>query len=164
MTILIIVAALLAVLLFLLLTPIVIELDTTRNLYEVRLTAIAKVFFIYEDAHIGIRMRILGFETSIFPRKKSEPKKEKAPKQGKRMKLSPRKAWHKGSAIARSFMVRQFYLNIDTDDYAMNALLYPVAAVLSKGSRQFRINFNGDVALHLKITNSMQRILRAYFF
>ena len=62
--------------------------------------------------------------------------------------------------ILKSFRVRRFRVEIDTDDYVLNAYLFPVFHLLSRGRLQ--INFNGRNDIQIEITNRIGRIAWAW--
>ncbi|MFI5263114.1 MAG: hypothetical protein ACHQM6_01205 [Candidatus Kapaibacterium sp.] len=146
---------------FLLWTPIYLEADSPGRLLQIRIRGIGSARLVVSESRIGIGLNILGWEKNVFPGKGTKPKK----KGGVTLKRSTlKKMPRKILSVLRSFQVQNLYLNIDTDDYATNALLYPIGVLLSRPNRQMSINFLGEVELRLQIQNNLQRMLRAYLF
>jgi hypothetical protein len=158
---------------FLLLTPLVLELDSVRGICRVYYQGIASCDIFLQDGRFMLRIWVLGWRKTIDPfltkkkqttSKKTEPK-PKTPR--KRIKIKWVKwGMKKAIAVLRTFEVKDIYLNVDTDDFFIDALLYPVAFWLTRGSRwlsngnrSFQINFNGDVEIRLRIENRIGKIL-----
>jgi len=153
------------ILIFLLYTPIFLEIDSTRRLVQIRMRGVARVRIITRESKIGICLNILGWEKLIFPGTRRKRKEAAAKTSGFQLKRSTlKKMPAKILAVIRSFRVKIFDLNIDTDDYAVNALLFPFAVLLSRSNHSVRINFEGEVELRLTIENNLQHMLRAYLF
>ena len=148
---------------FLLLVPILIEIDSERDIYQVRIVGVARVNVIFGKPFILIQIHALGLTKTIDPlhlKIKTKKYQEEKPKKAKR--ISFQKVLRKADAILHTFRVRYFYVNIDTDDYAMNGLLYPFAVLASKPDRQFQINFQRERVLKLKVVNNLERMLLAF--
>jgi hypothetical protein len=64
--------------------------------------------------------------------------------------------------ILQSFRLIKMRVNFDTDDYILNAYLYPLFYFLSKNNRNLNINFNGDLYLELLMISRPIRIVLAY--
>jgi len=155
----------LAVLSFLLWTPILFEIDSSRKLLQIRIRGIASARLVIIESKIGIGLNVFGWQKIILAGRKEKPKEVKEKKSNFHLKRSTlKKMPRKIRSVLRSFRVQEFYLNIDTDDYATDALLYPVAVMFSRPNRQLSINFLGEVELRLQIQNNLQRMLRAYLF
>ena len=74
------------------------------------------------------------------------------------------KFWTKGRKILRSFEVKAFRLNLDTNNFVTNSYLYPLFYVLNHPLRQLNINYNGDSELLLIVENRLYKILFAFLF
>jgi hypothetical protein len=149
------------VVVFLLLTPIVIELDSEQNLYQIRISGIARMNIIFGEPFILIKIHAFGFEKIIDPMQ-MQWKRTRKERLKRERRFSFKKVMQKGTAIIRTFEIRYINMDIDTDDYALNALLYPFALLFSQPGRQIQINFHGENALKLKIVNNMERMLLAF--
>jgi hypothetical protein len=62
---------------------------------------------------------------------------------------------HKMLAVVKSCKVREFQLNLDTDDFCLNAQLFPVFYLASLRGTQVDINFCGKNNLDLVIENRL---------
>lgn len=162
---LVILGILIAVLLFLLFTPIVIEVDSSKDLYRLRWRGIGYVRPIFRDGRFLIRFRILFFTKQLDPLKKRKSKKKKARKRKKKTGTRwARKGLRKIGPIFRAIRVRHIYVNMDTNNAIINAWLYPAMRILSRGRRQLHINFNDVNEVKLKLTTSGFRFIRAFIF
>ena len=54
-------------------------------------------------------------------------------------------------------------MNWDTDDYILNAYLYPFTPFLYSPQKSFTINFEGKRDIELIIENRLGRILKTFF-
>lgn len=166
MIVLIILITLLVLITILLLIPIRFKVDSNRNIYlaEWKHLFSAKVMLQNEEPIMQLKSFFWKKEINLLeikstPNKKAQ-KKKKPPKQ-KKSKFNFRK---KIKPLLKSFQVRQFFINIDTNDYVWNAYLFPVFYFLKNDKRQMHINFNGNVEVLLEIQNRPIRILWALIF
>jgi hypothetical protein len=151
-------------LLYLLFAPFILEIDSPKDLYQVRFGAVATGELFFTESLPAIRMKVFGLQKilSPFEPKKKMVKEEKPAKEKKPRKISVQKMMRKGLNLFRSFKVTYFYLDLDTDDYVMNGLLYPIAARLSKPGRIVCINFESHVVTKLRIENTIGQMILAY--
>ena len=92
----------------------------------------------------------------INSQKKTKPKRKKEKKKKRKFNF-----WKKHKPLLKAIQVKQFYLNIDTDDYIWNAYLYPISNLLSNQKRQLKINFQGDFEILLEVQSRPIQILYA---
>jgi hypothetical protein len=81
------------------------------------------------------------------------PKKEK-PKKRRKLSLMIRRIYQ----VIKSFRLSEWELAIDSGDYAVNAQIYPLN-YFPKTFRHLFINFNGENFLVLKMSNSPWKVL-----
>lgn len=166
MTLLVIIISILVFVVTILLIPIRIKVDSNYHIYlvEWRHLFSAKLLWRNEEPIIFLKsffwkkeIPLLNIQTTS---KKKLPKEKKTSKRKKttfdfRKKIKP---------LLKSFQVRQFFINIDTDNYIWNAYLFPVFYFLKNKERQLHINFQGDVEVLLEIQNRPIRILWILIF
>jgi hypothetical protein len=164
----IIIILILALLMFLLLTPIYVYIDTNKKTYSLGVAGLVKGSIIPHKDFFLVRIRALFFKKTIDPLKISGKKREKKDKKEKhysmpnfsKMKGKGQDALKSGYAVLRSFKIRTFQANVDTGDYPLNAQLIPLAVALSKNNRMaVAINFEGNNSLKLHIENNVISIL-----
>jgi hypothetical protein len=118
-----------------LLLPLVIEINSDEGVYEFRLGGWMKYRFSAE--------------------------KWLAPPARGRTYFRSLRSWKNIRRVLASFEVRRFRLILDTDDFILNAYLYPVFVFLSGKNRVLAINFQGRNAVDILVTNRMWRVLWA---
>lgn len=149
-------------------TPLRIKIDTENQLYQVHWKGIAEAILIPLSNDFLIRFRVFFWKKDFYPlrqkakqlEKKEKTKKVKSTKQSSDLN----RRFKKGIQLLKSFEVKTFKLNLDTDNYIYNSYLYPVFYFLNKEHRQLKINYQGDLELQLEIENRLYRILIALFF
>ncbi|WP_266367204.1 hypothetical protein [Tellurirhabdus rosea] len=148
---------------WLLVARLAVVIDTDARLYLLQWQGVASARMV-ADGHV--RLWVLGWTRTINPwQRETRPASAVPAKKAKSRRTGPRPSFRtlrrKGLAVLRSFRVHEFYVNLDTDNYLTNAYLYPVMGVLSGPNRRFRINFNGDLTVRLRMENRLYRIVLA---
>ncbi len=157
----IIIVAVSSVICFLLLTPLVVEVDSVRRKYGIYYRGIAAIDLRWDEG-LYLQLWVLGWRKTIDPFGMRDQKPhEKKPQKPKRKRVAFSRIRRKLGHVLRSFTVKRFYVNVDTGDYPLNGLLYPLAGALSNERRTFHINFNGDVVVRIRIENRLGKILYA---
>ncbi len=147
---------------------LVIRVDSNQNIYELRWVSIgyAKLLFKHEQAFVKFRILFFTHTKSIDLPELFRSKAEKKPKTKKKSKKSY--SWktirHKTTKLFKSFKLEKFWLNIDTDNYYLNAFLYPVFHFLRGKNYRLKINYQGETELSLIVKNRPIRILFALLF
>lgn len=163
MTALYIVLAILVVLIVYLLTaPFYFEIDTTKELFRVRFHVLAGARLLGRNGALYVRWRILGFGREInlmSLQGKARPNKVTA--NSSKDSFNPR--WPKIRNAINSFKVNKFSVRLDTNDMALNGILFPMFATASWLTRkELWITFNQQNELILEIENNAFRLLKAY--
>lgn len=92
----------------------------------------------------------------------SKPKKPKA-KRSSSKSWKPKHPFRMFRRLWRSFHLIRFRWHLDTDDYVLNAYLFPLFQLTHpKKKLDWAINFNGKNELLLVIENRLGRILYAF--
>lgn len=158
----IILVAIGSVICFLLVTPLVIEVDSARHKYGIYYRGIAAIDLRWDEG-LYLQLWVLGWRKTIEPfgMLGEKPPKKKKPEKPKRKRMAFSKIRRKLGRVLRSFTVKRFYVNVDTGDYPLNAILYPLAGALSNERRTVCINFTGDVVVRIRIENRLGKILYA---
>lgn len=165
--VLIVLAGLLCLILFLLLSPIWIELDTRVPIGRLHWWGIGWLELYHEKQWMA-RLRIMFFK-KIFNLEKIAKKRIAKRKKKKREPENPKKSrmpfWlllRKMKRVFRSFTVEKWQLAIDTGDATLNARLYPLNWIPVLQGHLF-VNFNGDQHFQCRIRNTGWRLLWAWF-
>lgn len=159
---------LLAALLWLLWAPFRLEIDSTRGIYRLAWAPLAAATWLPEKGLDVVEIRVLFFRRKIALATvgKRKPKLEKPPatKQKRRPKPSGRarfslKNWSLVINLLKTFRVRHCRVWWDSDDFVLNAWLFPVGRLLTGGNIRLAVNFQGRRDLALLVENRLGRIL-----
>ncbi len=160
----IIIALLILFILYLLLAPIRLIINTDKNQYFVEQKGLLKANLEADEKEVfKIRLKVLFFNFNFYPLKKktSSPSKKKLIKPtAKRSKRSVK--FKKVVRIIKTFKIKRFYLNLDTGDCISNAKLYPAFALLNYFNMNCHVNFIGRNSLVLAIENRPIRIIKSF--
>jgi hypothetical protein len=158
----ILIAFLVLILLWILLAPVIILLDSRRNLYRVFLPGILGVALVPGDTLFFLRIRVFFIPFRIDPFKKRKEKEGK--KEAHKLKWSFSGGMKRALALLRTIRIRRFILDIDTDDFALNAQLVPVFSAIneSAGNLDLGVNFKGQASLLLDARTRLGTVLWAY--
>lgn len=147
-------------LLWFLISPFIIEIDSRKPLAMLKWVSIGKAAIWY-DEEWWLGFRVLFFQKKIrLSSIKDKQKKVAAPlvkKTKRKRKLSFRKILN----VVRTFRIEEWKLAIDTGDYARNAQIYPLN-FLPKLSGHMQINFNDENYLYVRIRNRPLKMLYAF--
>ena len=147
----IIISFLLALLLWLLLGPVILFLNTEAKRYHMALPGIIKLAVVPTEEIFHIRGWIFFIPFTYHPFKAGKKKqKEKADKPPKKKK-TPRISGNVNMMIdaVQSIRIRKLYLDLDTDDFILNAWLVPVFSYVNSDNIRMRVNFEGTASLLL---------------
>jgi hypothetical protein len=149
--------------LWILLVPVIIKLDSSRNLYRFMLPGIASVRVIPTTEFFLIRCRVLFIPFTIDPlrmKSRSKRKLEKVKKKKKRNKPSGQKLMKKFRNATRAIRLRRLELDIDTDDFLLNAYFVPAFTVAnSYNNVHLQVNFEGNLFIHLDVRTRIVAVL-----
>lgn len=167
LTVIILSSLLLVLLLGLLFSPLIIRVNTQQNLYQlswglarVQLTpATDGGHFLFRYAFWRWEFPVLKLLAKLPRPKKPEAKAKMAPKKGTGFF-----SFRRLRRVIRTFKLRFFYLDVDTDDFVYNAYWYPVFRVLSTPTRTLTINFAGRNQCAFEVHNRVYDVLIALIF
>lgn len=147
---------------WILVAPIIIFLDTDHNRYFLSLPGIFKAMVVPSEHlfHIRFRIFLIPFTYNPFTGKPEKKKKEKKIKKRKPKKISG--LFRLLIQVLRSFRIRKLELDIDTDDYILNAWLIPVFSTVNSDNIQMRANFEGYASLLLDLRTRIGTLLWIY--
>ncbi|MCB0647969.1 MAG: hypothetical protein KDC49_14970 [Saprospiraceae bacterium] len=160
----IIILVLLSLLLWVILAPILLSIDTKRHMYQLSLFRVVSVDFRRMDTDLFVHMHNMLFSKTFkidlleqITQRSTKKIQPQVKSKKNRFSLSGRKMWR----LFRTFKVRNLKLRIDTGDYYCNGLLYPIRFLINGRNRDVQFVFGGDNELELVVENRMIRILRA---
>lgn len=150
---------LIAFLVWVLFTPLIIRVNTIENSYELKLLGLLRTWLSVDQKGLAINVWVpmRTFKTHpTFSIKSatSGKRKVKAPAFPKLIKRLPN--------VLRSFRVKVFEASLDTDDYILNAHLFPFCQLLRSYRLNVSINFQGNTYFTLEMRNNLYRLGLAF--
>ncbi len=150
-------------LLWILLGPVILTVDTSRNLYRFLLPGIVSANVTPKAGFFQIRCWVLFIPFTIDPMKmgkRSKPKQEQVKKKKRSSRSSGWKLLKKFRNVTRAIRLRRLELDVDTDDFPLNAWLVPAfTAANSYRNIQLQVNFEGNFFLRLDVRTRLAAIL-----
>lgn len=166
---LIVFTILLAILAWLLIAPLQLQIDTTANHYRVQWKTIGYGQLIIRPAELAVRLKVLFWqkEWPLFPptpKTKEEPKPEQHHPENQQSQKAKKRSWPKLNfrALLRTFEVKRLRLHLDTDDFIVNSYLFPIFYLLRREDRDLQINYKGEALLQLVVENRLYRLVLAF--
>jgi hypothetical protein len=153
----------LSFILVLLWTPLRLVIDSKRDVYQVEWQYIGSAMLIEYGNFLGVQIQILFFKKIIPIEFSFKKKKEVETTVKKQVRKTPSVFRPNFLKIARSFEIKRLKINWDTDDYILNAYLYPITPFLRAENKSFNINFEGKQEVELIIENRLVCIIKSFF-
>jgi hypothetical protein len=162
--ILIIAAAFVLLLLYLLFAPLAMVVDTRSHRYYLNYAGIFKASLLEDKEELlKVRFRVAFVNFYWYPLregfKRNKVEKSNPPTERRRNKSMNGKTLIR---LLKSFNVKRFSLSLDTGDCVRNASLYPIFALLNQYRGGFHINYLGENALLLHVENRPIRIIKSF--
>jgi hypothetical protein len=173
-TLLIIFAVLLSVILFVVFTPVTLQVDSTRGLVAgLRVWGLGSGALTFRGDEFWLQARVWWWSRQwrlIELLQKQHAAREHKASKRKEKNVKPKRkvtdhfpGWNKLKAVLRTFHVRHLRLDVDTGSMELNGQLYPIAWWMAKWSgRDIQINFHGRFLCQLEVRNRAARVLWAY--
>ena len=157
---------LILLLIWILVVPVIIFLDTDRNRYFLALPGIFKATVIPSAHLFRIRFRIffVPFTYNPFARNPGKKREKKEPEKSVKKRKAKRipGGFKFVIQVLRSFRIRKLKLDIDTDDFTLNAWLVPVFSAMNSENIRMRTNFEGHASLLLDLRFRIGTLLRIF--
>jgi hypothetical protein len=159
---LVIICILFLTLIYLLLAPFYIEVNSLTNLYRIKFHRLMSLSIKNSNDIIEFEMKLFFWTKKInFSEAKLVEHKELKSKNNN----PPKKTleWNKVKNVLKSFKLNTCDINIDMGNMQLNGILYPFVYFMSiHYKKQIALNFNGQNYVILEIENNLARIIRAY--
>ncbi|MEO9964235.1 MAG: hypothetical protein ABJF11_00510 [Reichenbachiella sp.] len=157
--VILVLSILLIAMIWLLIAPITLFVDTLEDVYYMKVKGICKISLntAKKPITIDIILPIGKFTVSSFSKRK---RSEKEAQKKKTTRKSFKVIFSFVSDLIKSFELVKMSLNMDTADYVCNAQLVPVFHFLSGKNRAFLVNFNGITSFKLILKNRLIRIIK----
>lgn len=148
---------------YLLLVPIILVVNTNSNEYYLQIKGLAKASVESDEKKIiKIKLKLFFFNYCFYPlmykvndqNKKIESKKKKK----KKMKIG----FKTTLKLLKSFKVKKLMVDIDTGDCILNAKLFPVFGFLNYHVGNFKVNFEGRNQLVFQMQNRPLNIIKSF--
>jgi hypothetical protein len=153
MILMILISIFAVLLLWMLLGPVIIYVDTERTVYRLNLPGIFLARAVPEGPFFHIRGRILFIPYRFDPfrsgEKKSREKKKKTTRKKKPFSFSG--LWDLVRGFLSAFRIRRLKLDIDTEDPMLNAWLIPVFTAVNSDRIRLTANFEGNASLVMDV-------------
>jgi len=157
----ILIAVILITLTWILLGPVIIFLDTEAKRYTLSLPGIFKASVIPTPEFFLVRGSVFFIPYRFNPmgikRNKTGEGRKSRPGKKRPFNISQGRNLLKG--LISSLRIRKLHLNIDTDDYTLNAQLIPVFSAVNTENIRLQANFGGDSYLLLDLRTRLGEIL-----
>ena len=140
--------------LWIMLGPVIIFMDTGSNQYRISLPGVITLMVVLAEGQILIRGWIFFVPFKFDPFKKRRQKKKSKKRSGSIRVVRK---------IVAAFRIRKLLLDIDTDDMILNAWLVPVFSMVNSEDIQMQVNFQGNGYLHLDLRTRIGAILWILF-
>ena len=153
---------LILVVIYLLLVPIILFINTQTNEYYIQLRGLAKASIQTDKKEIlKVKIKVLFMNYNFYPlkRKKTSTKSKKIKKYNNgRKKFEFRKYLR----MLRTFKIKRLFINIDTGDCISNAKLFPLFTFLNQTKGNFKVNFEGRNQMVLHMQNRPINIIKSF--
>lgn len=154
----ILISLLILLLLWILLIPVIILICTERNRYMLNLPGIVKLAVVPSGDFFHIRGWIFFIPFRYHPFRERSSRRRKREKDQVTVKPVRKKRAGKPSVgirmgldMLRSIRIRKLALDMDTDDFVLNAWLIPVFSAVNTENIQLRANFTGTLSFFLDL-------------
>jgi len=151
----------------LLFSPVVLQVNTPNNHYLLR-WGIVRTQFIPTPNDLFLRIKIAWWHRDFSMLKLMAASKKKSTNPVVQKKSTKRTrsflSFKRMKSVIRTFQVRYFHLELDSDDFVTNAYLYPLFRVLSSSTCKLMINFQGRNQCSFEIRNRVASVLSALIF
>lgn len=149
---------------YILLAPIILSIDTYKNDYSIQLKGLAKASIEpHKDELLKVKIRVLFFKFYFNPIDayfKHQKNKALKPKKKTNRKSSRQLNFKKGLQVLKTCKIKRFVMNLDTGNVITNAKLYPIFSFLNYYVGGFNINFQGQNYLSVRLQNRPIHILK----
>lgn len=150
----------LLIVLWLLLAPVQLIIDSTEHIYEVKWKSIGIARYLFEEEpvfHLQILFWKKDFNLLEIAAKSKRQNKKKQFANKKRQPISLKKM----KQVFRSIKIEKLWLNLDTGDFILNSFLAPVFYFIDRNRKRIQINYQGENQLQLIITMRPAKVLWA---
>ncbi len=144
---------------WLMLMPVILYADTTRNRYVLTLPGVIKIRLVPSETLFYLRAWIffIPFRFDPFQARKGKKPREKK----KKRRRSSFKVGGLGPVLG-AIRIRKLKLDVDTEDFSLNAWLIPALSLANGGNIDMQVNFLGKLSLVLDLRTRIGTLLWNY--
>lgn len=159
-------ALILLFLLWILVAPIILYLNSYTGSYYLAIWGMFQVKPCVQDEQLSLKIKLPFYHYCLDQSAWLESPESKSSKPSKRVSKKESRSFLKYvdlktiTELIQSFHVKHCIVDVDTNDYALNAKLKPVLYAMSGGPVDLRTNFNGNVNLYFEVENRLIRLIR----
>ena len=159
----VLISLILLTLLWILLGPIIIFVNTENNKYSVGLPGIFKVSAVPNEELFIVKGSVffIPYRFNPFGRKRKKPRKPKEKTKAKKRSFKLTEGWELGKNIMHAFRIRKLHMDIDTDDFTLNAWLIPAFSTVNSENIRLQANFEGRASVLLDLRTRIGDVLWA---
>ena len=152
--------ALIVLLLFwMLVGPVMLQIDTVRQRYRAGLPGVLTARVVPSDGLFFLRFWLFFVPIKIDPFRQRNRRRKKKDRKSVKKKKS-RFGIHSTRKILRAIRIKRLELDLDTDDFPLNAWLIPLFSVANTHQNvNMRINFEGVLHLRLDLRTRLITII-----
>ena len=160
----ILIALILFTLLWILFVPVIVFLDTQGNRYSMTLPGIFHARLVPTAELFMIRGSVFFIPYRFNPfkirRKAVKEAKEKTKRKKRSFKAS--EGLSLGRNMLHAIRIRKLHLDVDTDDFTLNAWLIPIFSAVNSENIRLQANFEGNATLLLDLRTSLGALIWAF--
>lgn len=170
MVILVLTLILIFLLTWVLVSPLLVQIDTRQNQYKLRWLGVVQAALVPMQDDILFRVQLFFWHRDFSLLKMLTTARIRSPKRTRKANLPNANktnlhfTFSRFRKLLKSFRVRYFYWHLDTDDFVTNAYLYPLCRAVRSPTRWVAINFEGRNECNFQIENRLGKVLIALFF
>ena len=151
MILIILIACFLLFMGWILFAPVMVSVDTDHHRYRVMLPGVVNAGVVpVENGLFRIRGWIFFIPFSVDPFRRRNRKKNRQEKKKKKGLWTGKQNPERFKRMVRAIRIRRMELDLDTDDFVMNAWLVPLFSVLNNYHNiRMQVNFEGHLSMVL---------------
>jgi len=150
---------LIAILLF---SPIVFVVDTSNNEYHLNLSGFFGIGIVRSEETWRMKFKILFLTFTINPLQKGSTKKikkTKFKKKNTRAMINLQKHLPLVRKTVKAISIKKLYVNIDTNDYPLNAQLMAITPYINQNNIFLNINFENRNSCDFKAITYLYKLI-----
>ncbi len=160
----ILISLILLTLLWILLGPIIIFVNSEGNKYSVGLPGIFKASIVPNEELFIVKGSVffVPYCFNPFGRKRKKPRKPKEKSTAKKRSFNFKEGWGLGKNILHAFRIKKLHMDIDTNDFTLNAWLIPAFSAVNSENIRLQANFEGRATVLLDLRTRIGAVLWAF--